>query len=87
MDPEDLSSGEKQLLLLLLTILPLQSQSTVFLIDEPELSLNSSWLRQLINVLLRVIGDSPVEFIMATHSFELLAQHLDLAVNIRSGSN
>lgn len=70
-----LSSGEKQLLLLLCNILVGTSQPSLFIIDEPEISLNVKWQRKLISSLLELVKGSKVQFVMATHSIELLTQH------------
>jgi energy-coupling factor transporter ATP-binding protein EcfA2 len=70
-----LSSGEKQLMLLLCNVLVATTQPSLFIIDEPELSLNVKWQRNLIDSLLRLTEGSQVQFIMATHSIELLTRH------------
>lgn len=73
--PEMLSSGEKQLLLLFCNTLTAREQATIFIIDEPEISLNIKWQRQLIRTLLELTKGSQVQFMLATHSLELLAQY------------
>jgi hypothetical protein len=75
LEPALLSSGEKQLLLLFCTILVVRDESTIFLIDEPEISLNIKWQRNLIKSLLTATKSRHVQFILATHSFELIAPH------------
>ena len=75
LNPELLSSGEKQLLLLLCNILVSTDRPSLFIIDEPELSLNVKWQRELVDALLDLVQDSQVQFIMATHSIELLTRH------------
>ena len=80
LDPDVLSSGEKQLLLLLCNILVATSNSSLFIIDEPELSLNVKWQRQLVESLLELAEGSQIQFIMATHSIELLTRHKDLVL-------
>ncbi len=75
LEPNVLSSGEKQLMLLLCNVLVATNQPTLFIIDEPELSLNVKWQRRLVDSLLQLIEGSPVQFVMATHSIELLTQH------------
>lgn len=77
LDMDLLSSGEKQILLLLCNILVATTQSSLFIIDEPELSLNVKWQRQLVDSLLELCRGSHVQFIMATHSIELLTKHKD----------
>ncbi|MFE7052896.1 AAA family ATPase [Streptomyces californicus] len=75
LQPEDLSSGERQILLLLLNTVLARESTPLFLIDEPELSLNVKWQRQLVSALLALTEGSPVQFIIATHSIEVLTGH------------
>ncbi len=75
LDASQLSSGERQLLLLLLSTLHARDESSILLIDEPELSLNTTWLRSLIRALEELTAGSPTQFILATHSFDLIAGH------------
>ena len=71
-----LSSGEKQLLLLFCNIILASSKATVLLIDEPEISLNIKWQRTLLQTLLQFVpAKKHVQFIIATHSIELLTKH------------
>jgi ABC-type molybdenum transport system ATPase subunit/photorepair protein PhrA len=77
LEPESLSSGEKQLLLLFCNTLIARPNSTIFLIDEPELSLNIKWQRRLIGALAATAGSRQVQFVLATHSFEVLAPHAE----------
>lgn len=62
----DLSSGEKQLLLLLLRVFLLDGKESVVLIDEPENSLDISWQYNLMNLLVRLNPDA--QFFITTHS-------------------
>jgi energy-coupling factor transporter ATP-binding protein EcfA2 len=73
--PTQLSSGEQQLLALLAQVITARSTATVFLIDEPEISLNVKWQRVLVDTLLQLVRGADVQFILATHSLELLASH------------
>ena len=77
MDPESLSSGERQLLLLFCYTLLAREKTSIFIIDEPELSLNVKWQRRLIGALRDIVEDTPNQFLFATHSIELIAQHED----------
>ncbi len=70
-----LSSGEKQLLLLLINTITSADDATIFIIDEPEISLNIKWQRKLIKTLLDFSKDKNIQFILATHSFELLSAY------------
>jgi predicted ATPase len=74
---QSLSSGERQLLLLLLECLRLDGNTVI--IDEPELSMHVEWQRRLVSTLMTV---SPgVQLIMATHSPEVMAMLPDRSVS------
>jgi len=90
LSPQMLSSGEKQLLLLFCNTLIARDKATIFIIDEPEISLNIKWQRQLIRTLLNLTQDSQVQFLLATHSIELLSQYRSHVVklsNVTEGEN
>jgi predicted ATPase len=82
-----LSSGEQELLLLFCNILVSRHNNTIFIIDEPELSLNVTWQRQLVRALLRLSANSQVQFLMATHSIELLTQYGSAVLPLTTASN
>lgn len=75
LDPAMLSSGERHLLLLFCNSLVAVDRPSIMMIDEPELSLNIKWQRKLLSSLLECIGDNQVQYVLATHSMELLVQH------------
>lgn len=64
--PDYLSSGEKQLLLLLLRTFLLDEKESVVLIDEPENSLDISWQYRLIDLLVKLNPNA--QFFITTHS-------------------
>lgn len=82
LDWGNLSSGEQQLLLLFCYVLTGRDKPCVFIIDEPEISLNVKWQRQLIRSLLEITQGSEIQFIFASHSMELLAQHRQRVVRL-----
>lgn len=82
LDPDLLSSGEKHLLLLFLNVFVSSDRSPLFIIDEPELSLNIKWQRRLVDSLLELSANSHCQFLMATHSIELLAKHSQHVVRL-----
>lgn len=84
LDPTHLSSGEKQLLQLFCNVFPARDQPSIFLIDEPEISLNIKWQRNLIQALIDITEGSEVQFILATHSIDLISQFKENAVNLVS---
>jgi len=75
LEPAMLSSGERHLFLLFCNSLVAVDRPSIFIIDEPEISLNIKWQRRLLDSLLECSGDNPVQYLFATHSIELLAQH------------
>ena len=64
--PYQLSSGEKQLLVILLTVLVQDGQPSVLFMDEPEVSLHIEWQQRLIELIRRL--NHNVQIILTTHS-------------------
>ena len=62
----ELSSGEKQLLLILLTVLCQDEKPSILLMDEPEISLHLRWQYELIEII-RTLNPN-CQVIIATHS-------------------
>jgi hypothetical protein len=81
-DPNYLSSGERQLLLLLSNTILARKRSTIFIIDEPELSLNVKWQRKLVDALLRCSHNGGIQYILASHSLELITQYQSRTVRL-----
>lgn len=63
---KQLSSGEKQMLIILLTTLLERNNPFILLMDEPEISLHIEWQKQLIDVVKRFNPDCQI--VMTTHS-------------------
>lgn len=63
---EQLSSGEKQLLLILLKVFLLEKQPAIVLMDEPEVSLHIRWQREIIDRLRQL--NPQCQLIISTHS-------------------
>lgn len=64
--PYLLSSGEKQMLIILLTVLVQDRQPYVLLMDEPEVSLHIEWQQRLLELILDL--NPNVQIILTTHS-------------------
>lgn len=77
---EQLSSGEKQLLLILCRVLTAANRPSIFIIDEPEISLNILWQRMLVSTLIELASGSAMQFILASHSMEIISQHNEKVV-------
>lgn len=84
LDPTALSSGERQLLLIFCNAIHAREDASVFMIDEPELSLNVKWQRRLVDGLLACTHRSPVQFIFATHSLAILAGRRENVAQLKS---
>lgn len=69
---EDLSTGEKQLLLLLVTVFLQDRQPSILFADEPEVSLHISWQQALIDNLRRL--NPNCQLIVATHSPSIISR-------------
>ena len=65
-DANNLSSGEKQLLIILLTVLLEDGQEYVLMMDEPEISMHISWQYKLIDMILQL--NPNVQILLTTHS-------------------
>lgn len=64
--PYQLSSGEKQMLVILLTVLIQDCKPAVLFLDEPEISLHFDWQKKLIQYIREL--NPNVQVILATHS-------------------
>jgi len=64
--PYQLSSGEKQILAILLTVLVEDNLPYVLFMDEPEVSLHIEWQKRLIGLIVQL--NPNVQVILATHS-------------------
>lgn len=64
--PYQLSSGEKQMLVILLTVLIEDGRPYVLFMDEPEVSLHVDWQQRLIDMILEL--NANVQIILTTHS-------------------
>ena len=64
--PYQLSSGEKQILIILLTVLVEDNMPYVLFMDEPEVSLHLEWQKRLVDLCLEL--NPNVQIILTTHS-------------------
>lgn len=77
---EDLSSGEKQLLIILGEALLQESAPVVYIADEPELSLHVKWQEKLTESIKSV--NRNVQIIFATHSPDIVNLHGDKVIDM-----
>ena len=64
--PYQLSSGEKQMLVILLTVLVENNEPYVLFMDEPEVSLHIEWQQRLIETIIDL--NPNIQIILTTHS-------------------
>ena len=64
--PYRLSSGEKQMLVILLTVLVQDKQPCVLLMDEPEVSLHIEWQQRIISIIREMNPNAQI--ILTPHS-------------------
>ena len=64
--PKELSSGEKQRLIILLTVLLERGEEYILMLDEPEISMHISWQYKLIDMILQL--NPNVQIVLTTHS-------------------
>lgn len=80
--PQMLSSGEKQLLILLSETLLQKEQKSIFIADEPELSLHVLWQEKLISSL-RALNPY-AQIIAATHSPDIVGPLSDRVIDMET---
>lgn len=80
LNPRLLSSGEKQLLILLTEALLRVGKPVVYIADEPELSLHVTWQGKLLESLVTLGGQ--IQVIVATHSPDIVGVFHDKVINL-----
>lgn len=77
--PSALSSGEQHELVFAYRLLFEAVPGSLILIDEPEISLNVAWQQGFIRDLMRIRKLTSLEFLIATHSPQIIHDRWDLA--------
>ena len=80
LNPHHLSSGEKQIVILLTQALLKVDDPVVYIADEPELSLHVTWQEQLLESLVRLGGQ--IQIIVATHSPDIVGKFMDKIIDL-----
>ncbi len=75
-----LSSGEKQLLIIMSQALLQDCKPSIFIADEPELSLHVTWQERLVDYIREL--NPAAQTIFATHSPDIVGRHLDRVIDI-----
>lgn len=80
LSPRLLSSGEKQILILLTQALLRVDEPVVYIADEPELSLHVLWQEKLLESLVSLSGQ--IQVIVATHSPDIVGKFMDKVIDL-----
>jgi len=83
---KDMSSGEKQVFIILYRLLFQTLPSSFVMIDEPEISLHVSWQQRLGPVLKDIARLRDLQILAATHSPQIVHDDWDLTNELRAGS-
>lgn len=79
---EQLSSGEKQVIVLYYDLIFNNNENLLLLIDEPEISMHIVWQRQFMDDLIKIAKHGNFRAIVATHSPQLIGKHRDIQIDL-----
>lgn len=82
---QNLSSGEKQILIMFYALLFHAPQGSVVVMDEPEISLHVGWQQKLGDYFIDICRVRDIQMIVSTHSPQIIHDKWDLARELRSG--
>lgn len=77
-----LSSGEKQEIVLFYDLIFGNKENLLLLIDEPEISLHIAWQKRFLDDLLQVSQYTHIQAIVATHSPQIVSNHMDIQIDL-----
>lgn len=83
-DLESLSSGEKHEIVMMYGLLFGVREGSIVLIDEPEISLHVAWQLRFIPDVRKIADATNFQFIVATHSPQIINDERDSAVRLSS---
>lgn len=86
-DLDDLSSGERQYLILVYKMLFESNEHTLVLIDEPENSMHMSWILEFPKVVKELCKWSDLQFIVCTHNSNIFEQRWDMSQDLFEKAN
>ena len=81
-DLDDLSSGERQYVILVYKMLFESSEHTLVLIDEPENSMHMSWILEFPKVIKELCNWTDLQFIICTHNSNIFEQKWDMSQDL-----
>ena len=84
--PEELSSGEKQMVVQAIELLFNSQDISIVLIDEPELSYHVAWQMVYLKNIRQVSKLSRIQYIIATHNPQMFNYDWDLSIDLYAQS-
>ena len=78
----NLSSGEKQEIVLFYELIFESGNNELLLIDEPEISLHIVWQKMFMDDLLRIVKYKGINAIVATHSPQIINNHWERQIDL-----
>jgi len=81
--PTALSTGEQHEVVILYQLLFLTQPDSLVLIDEPEISLHVAWQKPFLKDMARIAELTKVDFLIATHSPQIISNRWDLTVELK----
>lgn len=79
---DELSSGEKEVIVLFYELIFEVKEGVMLLIDEPEISLHISWQRMFLEDLNTIVEYKRIRTLIATHSPQLINGKWDIQVDL-----
>jgi len=83
--PTQLSSGEQHQIVLFYELIFKSSENSMFLIDEPEISLHVDWQRMFVEDIHKIASLGNRQFLIATHSPQIIGNNREVAIALDSG--
>ncbi len=83
---QKLSSGEQHLIVLLYQLIFLVKEESIVLIDEPEISLHTTWQNDFIEDIIKIGKKKNSFFVLATHSPQIVHGRISLTRNLNSNN-
>lgn len=77
-----LSSGEKQEIVLFYELIFGTQENILLMLDEPEISLHITWQKKFMDDLLRIITYKGINVIVATHSPQIINNHWERQIDL-----
>lgn len=79
---ENLSSGEKQEIVLFFELIFASKQNSLILIDEPEISLHIAWQKRFMQDVIDIANERDLKVIVATHSPQIIGKYRDAQIDL-----